>query len=46
MDITQKCSYCGKYYFVIEVQAKCPFCGKDEYTIFKDLFGEDNLLMD
>jgi hypothetical protein len=47
MDISKKCFYCGKYYFMIDRdrENKCPHCGKKEndgLDIFRNMFGDDN----
>jgi len=44
-DITRKCPYCQKCYFIIDGERDvCPFCGKkeEEFNPFKAIFGNDN----
>ena len=47
-DITRKCPYCQKCYFIIDTldgeRDVCPFCGKkeEEFNPFKAIFGNDN----
>jgi len=39
MDITQKCSNCGKFYFIIKGEP-CPFCGSKNVDVTIASIGE------